>query len=97
MTVNENEAPMIDIRNVSKWYGSFQVLKNCSTSVRKGEVVVVCGPSGSGKSTLIKTVNGLEPVQQGMSERERSEQADEYARYHARQGRWRDGRGRADR
>ena len=41
MTVNENEAPMIDIRNVSKWYGSFQVLKNCSTSVRKGEVVVV--------------------------------------------------------
>ena len=65
MTVNENEAPMIDIRNVSKWYGSFQVLKNCSTSVRKGEVVVVCGPSGSGKSTLIKTVNGLEPVQQG--------------------------------
>ena len=65
MTVNENEAPMIDIRNVSKWYGSFQVLKNCSTSVRKGDVVVVCGPSGSGKSTLIKTVNGLEPVQQG--------------------------------
>ena len=57
--------PMIDIKNVSKWYGSFQVLKNCSTSVEKVEVVVVCGPSGSGKSTLIKTVNALEPFQQG--------------------------------
>ena len=51
---------MIRIENVSKWYGDFQVLKNCSTSVKKGEVVVICGPSGSGKSTLIKTVNGLE-------------------------------------
>jgi glutamate/aspartate transport system ATP-binding protein len=56
---------MISIRDVSKWYGSFQVLKDCSTSVSKGEVVVVCGPSGSGKSTLIKTVNGLEPFQKG--------------------------------
>ena len=56
---------MIELKNVSKWYGSFQVLKNCSTSVEKGEVVVVCGPSGSGKSTLIKTVNALEPFQQG--------------------------------
>lgn len=56
---------MISLKNVSKWYGKFQVLKNCSTNVNKGEVVVVCGPSGSGKSTLIKTVNGLEPVQQG--------------------------------
>ncbi|MDY6010764.1 MAG: amino acid ABC transporter ATP-binding protein [Duodenibacillus sp.] len=56
---------MIEIKNVSKWYGSFQVLKNCSTTVEKGEVVVVCGPSGSGKSTLIKTVNALEPFQQG--------------------------------
>jgi glutamate/aspartate transport system ATP-binding protein len=56
---------MIDLRNVSKWYGSFQVLKDCSTRVGKGEVVVVCGPSGSGKSTLIKAVNGLEPFQQG--------------------------------
>jgi glutamate/aspartate transport system ATP-binding protein len=56
---------MIDIRNVSKWYGSFQVLKECTTAVSKGEVVVVCGPSGSGKSTLIKCVNGLEPFQQG--------------------------------
>jgi glutamate/aspartate transport system ATP-binding protein len=58
-------ANMIDIENVSKWYGSFQVLTDCTTSIRKGEVVVVCGPSGSGKSTLIKTVNALEPVQKG--------------------------------
>ncbi|MGB5080686.1 MAG: amino acid ABC transporter ATP-binding protein [Burkholderiales bacterium] len=56
---------MIDIKNVSKWYGSFQVLNACSTGVKKGEVVVVCGPSGSGKSTLIKCVNGLEPFQKG--------------------------------
>jgi glutamate/aspartate transport system ATP-binding protein len=56
---------MIDIKNVSKWYGSFQVLTDCTTEVTKGEVVVVCGPSGSGKSTLIKTVNGLEPFQKG--------------------------------
>lgn len=56
---------MIRIENVSKWYGDFQVLKNCSTSVKKGEVVVICGPSGSGKSTLIKTVNGLEDYQEG--------------------------------
>jgi glutamate/aspartate transport system ATP-binding protein len=56
---------MIEFKHVSKWYGSFQVLKNCSTAVGKGEVVVVCGPSGSGKSTLIKCVNGLEPFQRG--------------------------------
>ena len=56
---------MIDINNVSKWYGSFQVLTDCTTAIKKGEVVVVCGPSGSGKSTLIKTVNALEPIQKG--------------------------------
>jgi glutamate/aspartate transport system ATP-binding protein len=56
---------MIEIRNLSKWYGPTQVLADCSTHVAKGEVVVVCGPSGSGKSTLIKCVNGLEPFQQG--------------------------------
>ncbi|MBN8505346.1 MAG: amino acid ABC transporter ATP-binding protein [Burkholderiales bacterium] len=56
---------MIEIENVSKWYGSFQVLTDCSTTIKKGEVVVVCGPSGSGKSTLIKTVNALEPIQAG--------------------------------
>lgn len=56
---------MIQMENVSKWYGKFQVLTDCTTQVAKGDVVVVCGPSGSGKSTLIKTVNGLEPFQQG--------------------------------
>ncbi|MGC9562339.1 MAG: amino acid ABC transporter ATP-binding protein [Brachymonas sp.] len=56
---------MIQLKNVSKWYGSVQVLNECSTDIRKGEVVVVCGPSGSGKSTLIKTINGLEPIQKG--------------------------------
>jgi glutamate/aspartate transport system ATP-binding protein len=59
------ELNMIQIDNVSKHYGAFQVLTDCSTTVNKGEVVVVCGPSGSGKSTLIKTVNGLEPIQGG--------------------------------
>ena len=56
---------MITLSHVSKWYQTFQVLKDCSTEIAKGEVVVVCGPSGSGKSTLIKCVNGLEPFQQG--------------------------------
>jgi glutamate/aspartate transport system ATP-binding protein len=56
---------MIELNNVSKWYGKFQVLTDCTTTVKKGEVVVVCGPSGSGKSTLIKTVNALEPFQKG--------------------------------
>jgi glutamate/aspartate transport system ATP-binding protein len=56
---------MITISKVSKWYSTMQVLKNCSTEVAKGEVVVVCGPSGSGKSTLIKCVNGLEPFEEG--------------------------------
>lgn len=56
---------MIDLQNVSKWYGDFQVLTECTTQICQGEVVVVCGPSGSGKSTLIKTVNGLEAFQQG--------------------------------
>lgn len=56
---------MIEIKNISKWYDSFQVLKDCTVDVNKGEVVVVCGPSGSGKSTLIKTVNALEPFQKG--------------------------------
>src|SRR5574343_126511 len=56
---------MNEIKNLSKWYDKFQVLSDCSTSVAKGDVMVICGPSGSGKSTLIKTVNGLEPFQQG--------------------------------
>jgi glutamate/aspartate transport system ATP-binding protein len=56
---------VIELKNVSKWYGPIQVLSDCSVSINKGDVVVVCGPSGSGKSTLIKTVNGLEPIQKG--------------------------------
>ena len=60
-----SDKPMIDIKAVNKWYGQFQVLTDCSTSISKGDVVVVCGPSGSGKSTLIKCVNGLEPFQRG--------------------------------
>ena len=56
---------MIQVKNVSKWYGPVQVLNDCSVNINKGDVVVVCGPSGSGKSTLIKTINALEPVQKG--------------------------------
>src|SRR5205823_13232884 len=59
-------ASMISMDSVSKWYGQFQVLNDCTTHVNKGEVVVVCGPSGSGKSTLIKCVNALEPFQKGV-------------------------------
>jgi glutamate/aspartate transport system ATP-binding protein len=56
---------VIELKNVSKWFGPFQVLDNCSMSIAKGEVVVICGPSGSGKSTLIKCINGLEPFTRG--------------------------------
>ena len=56
---------MIEVKNVTKYYGTFKVLDDCSVKVAKGEVVVICGPSGSGKSTLIKCVNGLEPFTQG--------------------------------
>ena len=56
---------VIKMSAVSKWYGDFQVLTDCTAHVHRGDVVVVCGPSGSGKSTLIKTVNGLEPFQKG--------------------------------
>src|SRR3954453_20564218 len=62
---SEHAMAMIEVKNVSKWYGTFQVLTYCTTSVEKGEVIVVCGPSGSGKSTLIKVVNALEPFQKG--------------------------------
>jgi glutamate/aspartate transport system ATP-binding protein len=57
---------MIELSHVSKWYSSFRVLNDCSLSIRKGEVVVICGPSGSGKSTLIKCINGLELFQEGV-------------------------------
>ncbi|WBY04029.1 amino acid ABC transporter ATP-binding protein [Ramlibacter tataouinensis] len=56
---------MIEIKNISKWYGPVRVLEDCSVRIEKGDVVVVCGPSGSGKSTLIKAVNALEPIQKG--------------------------------
>ena len=56
---------MIELQHISKWYGQFQVLTDCTTTIKKGEVVVICGPSGSGKSTLIKTINALEPFQGG--------------------------------
>ena len=56
---------MIELKNVGKWFGDFHVLDDCTMSIAKGEVVVICGPSGSGKSTLIKCINGLEPFQQG--------------------------------
>jgi glutamate/aspartate transport system ATP-binding protein len=56
---------MIELQRVSKWYGNFQVLTECTASIKQGEVVVICGPSGSGKSTLIKTMNALEPFQSG--------------------------------
>ncbi len=64
-TTRTDGVGMIRMDHVGKWYGDFQVLSNCTTSVDKGQVVVVCGPSGSGKSTLIKVVNGLEPFQEG--------------------------------
>ena len=56
---------MIELKNVRKWYGTFQVLKDCSVTIKKSDVMVICGPSGSGKSTLIKCVNGLEKFQEG--------------------------------
>lgn len=64
-TGHKSDEIMININNVSKWYGNFQVLTDCTAHVHKGDVTVVCGPSGSGKSTLIKTVNGLESFQKG--------------------------------
>jgi ABC-type polar amino acid transport system ATPase subunit len=56
---------LIQIKNVSKWYGEFQVLNNVNEEVKQGQTVVVCGPSGSGKSTLLRCINGLEPFQSG--------------------------------
>ena len=57
--------PMILFNQVNKWYGEYQALTRLSAEIKPGEVVVVWGPSGSGKSTLIRTVNRLEPIEQG--------------------------------
>lgn len=58
-------APMIELRDVNKWYGEFHVLKNINLEVASGERIVICGPSGSGKSTLIRCINRLEEHQRG--------------------------------
>jgi polar amino acid transport system ATP-binding protein len=56
---------MIKFINVNKWFGPIHVLKNINLEISKGEVIVICGPSGGGKSTLIRTINKIEPIQQG--------------------------------
>ena len=65
MNATVRDAAIVSFDNVSKWYGEYRALENISIDIPKGQVVVVCGPSGSGKSTLIRTVNGLEPIQEG--------------------------------
>jgi len=56
---------MIEIKNISKWFGDFQVLTDINETIERGQTVVICGPSGSGKSTLLRCINGLEPYQKG--------------------------------
>ena len=56
---------IIEIKNLNKWYGDFHVLKDINLTIKKGEIIVVCGPSGSGKSTLIRCINRLEEFQEG--------------------------------
>ena len=56
---------IIQIQNVNKWFGDFQVLKEINLEVKPKEKIVVCGPSGSGKSTLIRCINRLEEHQKG--------------------------------
>jgi len=60
-----DQAPMIELRHVHKWYGTYHALKDVSLTVNRGERVVVCGPSGSGKSTMIRCINRLEPHEEG--------------------------------
>ena len=60
-----NDKNIIEIKDLNKWYGDFHVLKDINFSVKKGEIIVVCGPSGSGKSTLIRCINYLEQFQEG--------------------------------
>jgi len=61
----EKQEDVIEIRNLNKWYGEFQVLKDINLNVKKGEIIVVAGPSGSGKSTLVRCINYLEQFQEG--------------------------------
>jgi len=56
---------MIEIKNISKWFGDFKVLSDVNETIERGQTMVICGPSGSGKSTLLRCVNGLEPYQEG--------------------------------
>jgi len=56
---------MVEIKNLNKWFGKNQILKNINLNINKGEVVVILGPSGSGKSTLLRCINRLEPVNSG--------------------------------
>jgi general L-amino acid transport system ATP-binding protein len=65
LTGDDRTGPVIELRNVSKWYGTFQALKDVSLTVQKGERMVICGPSGSGKSTVIRCINQLEKHQKG--------------------------------
>jgi general L-amino acid transport system ATP-binding protein len=62
---NADDAPMIILRGVHKWFGQFHVLRDLNLDVWKGQKVVVCGPSGSGKSTMIRCINRLEDHQRG--------------------------------
>jgi general L-amino acid transport system ATP-binding protein len=60
-----NNAPVIEIDGLNKWYGAFHVLRDINLSVDQSERIVICGPSGSGKSTLIRCINRLEEHQEG--------------------------------
>jgi general L-amino acid transport system ATP-binding protein len=62
---NNSSKPVIEIKEMHKWFGNFHVLKNITLKVNQGERIVICGPSGSGKSTLIRCINRLEVHQQG--------------------------------
>lgn len=73
MTATASDTSMITFEHVSKWYSQYQALDDVSLVIPKGQVVVVCGPSGSGKSTLIRTVNGLEPIQKGRIDLDRTD------------------------
>ena len=64
-TFNDQSSPIIEVKNLNKWFGSFHVLRDINLLVKKKEKIVICGPSGSGKSTLIRCINRLEEHQEG--------------------------------